>query len=157
MRSISIVKPSLQAQHPGKFVPPPLSFARLNWRHMLVCGVIQAVLVGIVLGLHWVVYSDLAWIASALAGLAEGLLFGMGLMAGGRVQGWWKRLLLLVPALVLVFVIEVIWSSLPDAPARSGSPYAFGFVYDIFMGAILMASGFTSRSRQNLPHPRSPA
>jgi hypothetical protein len=38
----------LGAQHPGKFVLPPLSLANINWKGALICALIEAVLVGVV-------------------------------------------------------------------------------------------------------------
>jgi len=81
-------------QQPGKFAPPPLSLATLNTKAMLICALIES----IVLGVLWFTLrpSDPG---SAASQFAYSLMFGMGLIAGLRVTGLWKRLLLLAPSL----------------------------------------------------------
>jgi hypothetical protein len=131
---------SERAKHPGKFVPPPLSLTGLNWIAMLICAAVEAV----ILGVFWAVMppSHPVWFA---AEFACALLLGMGLLAGGRVKGFWKRLLLLVPAVAATVLAEGIrWYS-ADASARSAAAYLLGF----FAGIFLMISGFTRRRRQS--------
>jgi len=138
---------SLRAQHPGKFVPPPLSLATLNWNAMLLCVVIAAV----ILGVFWIIMppSYPAWSA---AQIACGFLFGLGLMAGVRVKGFWQRMLLLGPAIAATVLVEAIMSYSAGfffAPTRSVAAYTFGF----FFGLFLMGSGFTRRRRQSSSKP----
>jgi tRNA A-37 threonylcarbamoyl transferase component Bud32 len=134
---------SLRAQHPGKFVPPPLSLATLNWSAMLLCAVIAAVILGVL----WAVMRPPhpAWRA---AQIACGFLFGLGLMAGVRVKGLWQRLLLLVPAVAATALVEAIMSCPAGfffAPTRSVAAYTFGF----FFGVFLMGPGLPRRRRQS--------
>ena len=83
---------SLRAQHPGKFVPPPLSLATLNWKAMGICGLIEAVILGVLL------YAlPLSSPVLAIPQFAFSLLFGMGLVAGLRLKGFWKWMLLAAP------------------------------------------------------------
>jgi hypothetical protein len=130
---------SQRALHPGKFVPPALAPTRLNWRAMLICAVIAAGILGV-----WWITSRPArpgWVAAEL-GCA--FLFGVGLLAGGRVKGIWKKMLLLLPAIVATIVCEVLRSCMSDASGSSAA-YLVGF----FAGFFLMVSGFTRRRRQN--------
>lgn len=127
---------SLRAQHPGKFVPLPLSLATLNWHAMLICAVIEAVL----LGVWWTIMAPAHSVWNA-AQFACTFLFAMALLACGRVQGFWKRMLLLVPAIVLLAVSEVIRSNSANASSRSVTAYG------IICGGFLLASGFKRRRR----------
>jgi hypothetical protein len=131
-----------RALHPGKFAPPQLSPTRLNWKAMGICAVIA----GGVLGVWWIISSPAnpGWVAAEF-GCA--VLFGIGLLAGGRVKGWWKRLLLVVPAIAATITCEILRSSWASASSRSATPYLLGF----FVGFFLMVSGYTRsavRARQ---------
>jgi tRNA A-37 threonylcarbamoyl transferase component Bud32 len=131
---------SQRARHPGKFVPPPpLSLARLNWNAMLICAVIEAV----ILGLLWAIMppSHPAWFA---AEFACGFLFALGLMAGLRVKGFWKLMLLMVPATVVMASGIAIMTYSAAASARSAAAYVFVF----FFGLFLMVLGFTPRRQK---------
>src|SRR5947209_8272052 len=88
---------SLRAQHPGKYVPTPLSLATLNWNALLICALIEAAILGVL----WAMM-PCPDPMSFLAQLAAAMLFGMGILAGTRVRGFWKRLLLLLPAMVVM-------------------------------------------------------
>jgi tRNA A-37 threonylcarbamoyl transferase component Bud32 len=127
---------SQRALHPGKFVPPQLTLASMNWNAMLICAVIEAIIIGV----WWAIKqpSHPAWFA---AEFACALLLIMGVMAIGRVKGFWMRLLFWVPALVATFLCEAILSAWTDGSARSVAAYLFGFV----CGFLLMVSGFTRR------------
>jgi tRNA A-37 threonylcarbamoyl transferase component Bud32 len=130
---------SLRAQHPGKFVPPPLlPMARLNWNAMLICAVVEAVILGVL----WAVIqpSHPAWFA---AEFACGFLFALGLMAGFRVKGFWKLILLMVPATVVMASGIAIMTYSAGGSARSAA-----YVFVFFFGLFLMVSGFTPRRQK---------
>jgi len=124
-----------RARHPGKFVPPPLSLATLNWYSMLRLALIQAVTLGVV----WYALSP-SHPVSAFSQFLYSFLFGMGLIAGLRVKGFWKRLLLLTPALALMILSEAIMPHLTEASSHLPWLYLIGFVF----GIALMFSGFDS-------------
>jgi tRNA A-37 threonylcarbamoyl transferase component Bud32 len=130
---------SLRAQHPGKFVPPPLSLATLNWKVMGICGLIEAVTLGVL----WYVVPP-SHPASAIAQFASSFLFGLGLIAGGGVKGVWKRLLLLVPAVAAMVLSEALLPRLAEASSHSPGPYLCGFL----CGFFLMVSGVRVRRRK---------
>ena len=77
----------------------------------------------------------------AVSQFAYSFLFGMGLMAGGRVKGLWKRMLLLVPALAVMILSEAIVPRLVEGSSHSTGLYLCGF----FFGIFLMVSAFTPR------------
>ena len=126
----------LRAAFPDRFAPPPLSLATLNWRAMAICTLIQAG----VLGALWFVLPP-AHPASAISRFTYSFMFGLGLSAGLRVKGVWKRLLLLVPAFAVAFLGEVIVPRVFGASSISLGLYWLG----IFSGVCLMFSGFNPR------------
>lgn len=133
---------SLRAQHPGKYVLPPLSLDTLNWNLMLICVVIEAV----VFGMFWMMMPPDHPVAFVMQ-FAVSFLFGAGLMAGMRVRGFWKRMLLLLPALIVMVVSEtMIVPHLADAPSRSAATYMAGLLF----GILMMTSGFTRKRRRVL-------
>ena len=85
---------SLRLQEPDKYGPPPLSLATLNWKAMLICALIEA----IALGVMWCAMPPRS-AAMSISQFASSFLLGVGLMAGVRVKGLRKRLLLLIPAM----------------------------------------------------------
>jgi predicted Ser/Thr protein kinase len=130
---------SLQAQHPGKFVPPSLSLATVNWKAMGIGVLIEAVILGVV----WFAEPP-AHPVSAVSQFACTFLFGMASMAFMRVQGFWKRILLFAPALVVLILGEALVPLLVEESSHSFWSYFFGFM----CGRFLMDSG--------LPPPREP-
>jgi tRNA A-37 threonylcarbamoyl transferase component Bud32 len=128
---------SLLAQH--KLVPTPLSFATLNWKVMGICTLIEAAILGVL----WLAMPPFHP-ASAVSQFAYSLLFGIGLTAGGRVKGLWKRMLLLLPALAAMVLSETIVPRLAGASFHSIGPYLYG----LFSGIFLVISGFTPRRRK---------
>ena len=106
---------------------------------MLICALIEAVILGVL----WSVMPP-SYPASAVSQFAYSFLFGMGLMAGLRVKGFWKRMLLLVPALAVMILSEAIVPLLAEASSHSIWSYFFGF----FFGIFLMICGFNPRRRQ---------
>jgi len=130
---------SLQAQHPGKFVPPSLSLATVNWKAMGIGVLIEAVILGVV----WFAEPP-AHPVSAVSQFACTFLIGMASMAFMRVQGFWKRILLFAPALVVLILGEALVPLLVEESSHSFWPYFFGFM----CGRHLMDSG--------LPPPREP-
>jgi hypothetical protein len=75
---------------------------------------------------------------------AYSFLFGMGMMAGGRVRGFWKRMLLLAPALAALMIGEAIVPHVAGSRSFSTGAYICGVV----CGIVLMISGFTPRRKQ---------
>jgi tRNA A-37 threonylcarbamoyl transferase component Bud32 len=135
------LKKSLQAQHPDKNDPPPLSLAALL-KKMLIASMWQAFCLGCIFWFCMRSTFGLAWIVSECA---CGLLIGMGLTAAcTRVKTFWKRILLLVPALVLVTVTEESRSWLSDPSTGSVWIYLFGSIY----GGVQMAFGFKSKPKR---------
>jgi predicted Ser/Thr protein kinase len=135
---------SLRAQHPGKFVPPPLSLATLNWKAMLFVALIEAVILGVL----WYAMPP-SHPASAVSQFAYSFLFGMGVIAGLRVKGFWKRLLLLAPALAVMILSEALVPRLAEASSHSVGPYMYG----IFFGILTMAFGFNPVRLKSLSKP----
>ncbi len=133
MRYVIRLNGTLRAEHPEKFVLPPLSLATLNWKGMLRLALVEAV----VLGVLWYAMptSNPAW---AVWQFAFSFLFGMGLTACRRMMDNWKgkKRLLLVPTLVLMVVGWAMTSFLAQSPW----PHLCGF----FFGIALMLSGFRS-------------
>lgn len=127
---------SLRAKHPGKFVPPPLSLDTLNGKVMLICAAIEAVVFGVV----WLLWMP-ANPAAFLSQFAFGLLLGLGMLAGTRVKGFGKRMLLMVPAFAAIILSEAFGIS--SAGSRSPLAYLGG----LFFGIFLMISAFTPRRR----------
>ncbi len=135
-RYVTHLADSLKAQHPGKFVPAPLSLARLNWKLVGICALIEAAVVGVL----WVVTPP-AHPASAVALIAGSLLAGIAFMIGMRVRGTWTRILLLVP----FFAGMCIAPSLAVDLSGSSWPWWVGVAFGMF----LMASAFTPRRKMN--------
>ena len=123
---------SLRMQHPEKFVPPPLSLATLNWNAMLLCALVEAGLLGVL----WYMTPP-SHPALAVAQFACSFLFGMGVIAGLRVKGWWKRMLLLTPAVAAIILSEAVVPRLAETSHSVGA-YLCGF----FFGILLMLFGF---------------
>jgi len=138
-RFVFALRRGFRAQHPDKFLPPPLSLATLNRKVMGICALIETVLLGVL----WLAMPQ-SDPASAVSQFTYSLLFGMGLMAFTRVKGFWKRMLLLAPAVTVMILSEAIVSRLTEASSHSLGPYLCGFVCGVF----LMVSGFTPRRRK---------
>ena len=130
----------LLAQNPGKFVPPPLSLANLSWKALLQCALIEALIVGVV----WFVEPP-SYPTAVVALFTYSMLFGMAQAAFARVKGWWKRLLLLVPALLVMVVSEIMLRS-TEGSWRTVGPYFFGWT----CGLVLMASGLAGEVGRGL-------
>jgi hypothetical protein len=129
---------ALRAQHPDQFGPPPLSLATLNWKAFLICSLIEAVVVAVL----WFAMPP-SYPASAVSQFAYSLLLGMGVIAGLRVKGY-RKLLLLAPSLALMILSETMVPRLAGASSHSMGPYLFGF----FFGVFLMVSAFTPRRQR---------
>ena len=148
---VARLRESLRAQHPDKFVPPPLSLATLNWKVMGICALIEAVILGVL----WFMMPP-SYPASAVSQFACSFLFGMGLMASMRVKGFWKRMLLLAPALAVMILSETIVPLLVEASSHSIGSYLCGVFFGIFLmvsafnphDIFLMVSAFNFRSRK---------
>jgi hypothetical protein len=106
---------------------------------MGICALIEAVILGVV----WFVEPP-SYPASAVSQFTCTFLFGMGVVACTGVKGFWKRLLLLAPAHVLVTATEGIRSWLGDPSSRSVWVYLFGSVY----GGVQMAFGFKPKPKR---------
>jgi hypothetical protein len=128
----------LRAQHPDKFRPPPLSLATLNWNAFLICSLFEAVVVAVL----WFAMPP-SYPASAVSQFAYSLLLGMGVIAGLRVKGY-RKLLLLAPSLALMILSETMVPRLAGTSSHSMGPYLFGF----FFGIFLMVSAFTPRRQR---------
>jgi hypothetical protein len=129
---------TLRAEEPEKFAPPPLSLATLNGNAVLICAAIEAA----VLAVLWLTMPP-ARPASAVSQFAYSLLFGMGLMAVGRVKGS-RKVLLLAPSLVVMILSEMIVPRLAGSSSHSIAVYVCGF----FFGIFLTVSAFTPRRRR---------
>jgi tRNA A-37 threonylcarbamoyl transferase component Bud32 len=128
---------SLRAAHPGKYVPQQLSLRALNGKAMLICSVVE----GIGLGIMWLTMPFDDCVVWTLRGVGA-YLIGAGIMAGARVKGFWRRMLLLVPGLAALAISDAIVRHLTsDSPPHGAAPYVIGAVF----GAFLMISGFTRR------------
>ena len=99
----------------------------------MLCATFEAVILAVL----WYVMPP-SHPASAVSQFAYSFLLGLGLIAGLRVKGLWKKLLLLVPALAAMILCETIMPRLAEALPHSPGPYMCG----IFFGILLMASGF---------------
>ncbi len=77
-----------------------------------------------------------------------GFLLGLTLMGGMRVRSFWKRLLLLLPALVVLAVSGAL-----VRPSGADLSYYLGSYLTGFVGGVcLLAAGYT-RSRQSVAKP----
>jgi len=135
-RYVTHLADSLKAQHPGKFVPAPLSLAKLNWQLVGITALIEAVAVCVL----WLVVPTLHS-ASAVTLFACSFLAGMAFMTGLRVRDTWKRVLLLVPFFAGMCVAPI----LAAAWSVSSGPWWCGVVFGMF----LMVSAFTPRRKVN--------
>jgi hypothetical protein len=66
------------------------------------------------------------------------------IVAGLRVTGLWKRLLMLAPSLVVMILSETIVPRLVEASSHSTGPYLCG----VFFGIFLMVCAFNPRRRR---------
>jgi tRNA A-37 threonylcarbamoyl transferase component Bud32 len=133
----------LRPEHPGKFVPPVLTLATLNFREMLICLLLEAAVV--IVSCFFV-----SWSFSDAASFFAGFLFTTGLLAGARVQRMWQRLLLLTPgigALCASAAVTLHWGE-----AIPGRAYFYGIV----AGIILLSCGFTPRRGGQKPSAEGP-
>jgi hypothetical protein len=128
-----------RAQHPDKFGPPPLSVATLNWKAMLIC----ALTVAMILGVMWYAMPPRS-AAMTVSQFTYSFLFGIGLIAGLRVKGLWKRMLLLAPAVAAMILSEGIVPLLVETSSHSIGSYLCGFLCGVF----LMLSGFNPRRQK---------
>jgi hypothetical protein len=87
--------------------------------------------------------------ASAVSPFAYGILFGMGVIAGTRVRGFWKRMLLLVPALAAMILSEAIVPRLAGASSHSMESYAYGFFFGVFLMVPPASCGGAGRAFQS--------
>jgi hypothetical protein len=90
-----------------------------------------------IFGVVWFVEPP-SYPASAVSQFAFSILFCMGVVACTGVKGFWKRLLLLAPALAVMILSEAIVPRLVEESSHSIGSYWFGFVFGFF----LMYSGF---------------
>ncbi len=125
----------LRRQQPDKFALSPLSLNTLNWRGFLICAVIEAAVLGVV----WIVMPP-SHPASAVSQFAYCLLFGMGLLAAARVQGF-RKLLVFAPSLAVMILSEMIVPRLAEATSHSKGAYLCGVLF----GVVLIVSAFTPR------------
>ena len=126
---------SLKVQHPGKFVPTPWSLARLNWKLMGICALIEAAALGVL----WLVMPP-SHPALAVMLSAYGFFTGMAFMTALSVRGTWARILLLVPFFAGVFIAP----SVAEASSGSSWPWWCGVAF----GILLMVSAITPRRRK---------
>ncbi len=73
----------------------------------------------------------------------------MGVVACTGVKGFWKRLLLLAPALAVLIVSETIVPRLADGSSRSIWLYFWGFLF----GDFLMAFGIPAPRGEQIAKP----
>jgi hypothetical protein len=120
---------SLRAQHPGKFVEPPLSLATLNWEAMGSCVLVEAVCLGVL----WYQSPPVcpAW---AVSQFTYTCLLVMVLLPLTRAKGFWKRLRLIVPGAAAMILSEAIAPHLVEASSRSAGSYLCGIVCGFFLG-----------------------
>ncbi len=128
---------SLRAQHPGKFVPPPMSLGTLNWNAIRICAALEA----LALPVLWFAL-PVEQPAVFASRFAYTYLFGVGLLAGGRVNGFWKRMALLIPSFLALAVSEAL---VPQPADGSSSHSLVAYMTGIFGGFFLMVCGFTRR------------
>jgi hypothetical protein len=108
---------------------------------MLICVLLEAFMVGV-----WYAIPP-ARTASSIPQFAYSYLFGVGLMAGMRVKGLWRRLLLLVPALAVMILCETIVPRLAEGSSHWIGAYLGGF----FFGMFLMVFAFIPRGVRSAP------
>jgi hypothetical protein len=131
---------SLRKENPSKYAWPPLEVGNMNFRGMLTCALVEAV----VLGAKWLLWPP-AYPVAAILLFAYSFLFGVGLTALRRTQGWWKRLLWLVPALVVMVISEAVLHTMAGS-WRTSALYVAGF----FCGVILMGCGLAGEAGRAL-------
>jgi tRNA A-37 threonylcarbamoyl transferase component Bud32 len=134
----------LRTQHPDKFALPPLSLATLNWKATGICALMEAV----ILGALWFMMPP-SHTVSAVLQFTYSFLFGVGAIAGLRMKGFWRRMLLLVPALLAMVFSEFIVPRLVDTSSHSMGSYVCGVIFGIF----LMVSGLMGPQKKRLIKP----
>lgn len=130
----------IQSKEPGKLMPPRFSLRTLNWSLIGFCALIEV----IVVGLLTLVYSPMQTTAGLWQFIA-GVAFGIGILMGPRLDAIWKRVLVLLPGILLVTV--------GSAPMRqAGTPYFFTWCYmiGIICGSFLLISGYTKNRRRSV-------
>jgi hypothetical protein len=138
---------SLPAKYPEMF-DKPRSLATLNWIAVLKCALFETVM----LGVWWFeadIFSWLPWMPpshplSAVSKFAYSFLFGMAVCAIPRVNGLWKRLLLVAPAFVVMILSEIIVPRLAEVSSHSPLPYVLG----VSCGFLLMVAAFYPRRQR---------
>jgi hypothetical protein len=88
---------------------------------MGICALIEGGIFGVV----WFVEPP-AHPVSAVSQFACSILFGMGVVACTGVKGFWKRLLLLAPALAVMILSEAIVPRLVEESSPSFWSYYWG-------------------------------
>ncbi len=131
---------ALRAQDPAKYAWPPLALGNLHWTGLLFCALVEAV----VLAAVWILWPPHYPLAVVLL-FDYSFLFGLAIMSWLRVQGWSRRLLWLVPGLLVMAVSEAMLSTV-SGPWRSPEPYLFGY----FFGIFLMGSGLAGEAGRAL-------
>jgi Protein kinase domain len=127
---------TLHAREPNRYIRAPLPLTALNWKAALICALLEAVVLTVI----WFAAPP-AHPVSTVASFAYTFLFGVGVMAGARVKGFWKRVLLLTPALAVGILAEILVSSAGESTPRTVAPYVFGYV----CGVLLMAAAFNQK------------
>ena len=140
---VACLRESLRTQYPDKFAQPPLSLAALNWKSMGSVALTFAAFLGVLWFLEPPSYP-----AAAVSLFAYSFLFGMAAKAVTRVKGLWQRLLVWVPALLVMVSSEAMLRS-TEGSWRTMGPYLFGFVF----GVYLMVCGFIPRRKQGASKP----
>jgi hypothetical protein len=141
---------SLPAKYPEMF-DKPRSLATLNWRAVLLLALFETVF----LGVCWFVVEIFSWLPwmppshplSAVSRFAYSFLFGMAVCAFPRVKGLWKRLLLVAPALVAMYLSEIIVPQLVEVSSDSPWPY-LSIPCGVSCGFLLMVSAFYPRRQR---------
>jgi tRNA A-37 threonylcarbamoyl transferase component Bud32 len=139
---------SLPAKYPEMFLQPR-SLATLNWIAVLKCALSEMVIL-VVVWSATEIFSLLPFglppshPLSAVSKFAYSFLFGMALCACPRVNGLWKRLLLVAPALAVMILSEIIVPRLVEATSYSPWPYVLG----VSCGFLLMVAAFYPRRQR---------
>ncbi|HEY1066007.1 MAG TPA: hypothetical protein VGE52_07850, partial [Pirellulales bacterium] len=123
----------VERAEPGKKIAPSLALKDMNWRLAALCAAIEAVLLGAYVS---------AWPPAHPLGFAIGVsgfyLFGAGIMIGTRLQGFWKRALLVVPAVILAAVGHELTPEIPTLSDLALLPYL-----GMAAGCAVVVSAFT--------------
>ena len=122
---------TLRKQDPIKFALPPLSPANLSWAGMLVCGLIEAAVVGAV----WYANPPVDPLSTGLL-LTYNFLFGIAMAAFDRVDGFRRRALLLTPGLLAVIIGETLHQT-------AAGPWRIG--YTLLLVAALLSFSAVKR------------